>query len=507
VSEQVILFLNPVNTSYALSVLDSVGSQEKHANVIKKMGEELDVLDLMVMSKYLNMSFMLCADNQNHNTLNPTSILDYLKDFGVDMSSELAPEDSPAGVLILCSSSFGGQGINHFVPAWFAEELGDDDFEKVRYRSLARYEKTMERLKRDQKRHSAKLRVEKQTHGDASDSASLAQLMLTSLEDEWLRETQWREFEIKCHASGLHPVDVPGDGNCLLWSIKCLYENDIYGSKIDPESKKDMAVIKEWRKQTVKAWNERKGIPCWQLLYEKMYVDSDEQMKIHQPSSVSQGAHELVKAEVEGSKEQGCGTPPNKQGQDLGNVDAPTSHGSDGAQQPNPKRIARARVAPGFGDSGKEMDDASNFCQPGPSKPTVKKNASKTKQQKKQSKCSKQDSAAGNDDIEDSHQKQEGDDSEIDIDVAENLAKDTVQENGPAQKRRRVARRKQKGDREVQLLALRKYLAHKGITYPAWMTAHWRPDLMGFRGFPLHCFFCILLLCVQLEKQSKHAGG
>jgi hypothetical protein len=433
--------------------------------------------------------------------------LDYLKDFGVDMSSELAPEDSPAGVLILCSSSFGGQGINHFVPAWFAEELGDDDFEKVRYRSLARYEKTMERLKRDQKRHSAKLRVEKQTHGDASDSASLAQLMLTSLEDEWLRETQWREFEIKCHASGLHPVDVPGDGNCLLWSIKCLYENDIYGSKIDPESKKDMAVIKEWRKQTVKAWNERKGIPCWQLLYEKMYVDSDEQMKIHQPSSVSQGAHELVKAEVEGSKEQGCGTPPNKQGQDLGNVDAPTSHGSDGAQQPNPKRIARARVAPGFGDSGKEMDDASNFCQPGPSKPTVKKNASKTKQQKKQSKCSKQDSAAGNDDIEDSHQKQEGDDSEIDIDVAENLAKDTVQENGPAQKRRRVARRKQKGDREVQLLALRKYLAHKGITYPAWMTAHWRPDLMGFRGFPLHCFFCILLLCVQLEKQSKHAGG
>ena len=55
-SEQVILFLNPVNTSYALSVLDSVGSQEKHANVIKKMGEELAVLDLMVMSKYLNMS-------------------------------------------------------------------------------------------------------------------------------------------------------------------------------------------------------------------------------------------------------------------------------------------------------------------------------------------------------------------------------------------------------------------------------------------------------------------
>ena len=58
VSEQVILFLNPVNTSYALSVLDSVGSQEKHANVIKKMGEELDVLDLMVMSKYLNMSWI-----------------------------------------------------------------------------------------------------------------------------------------------------------------------------------------------------------------------------------------------------------------------------------------------------------------------------------------------------------------------------------------------------------------------------------------------------------------
>ena len=234
-----------------------------------------------------------------------------------------------------------------------------------------------------------------------------------------------------------------------------------------------------------------------------MYVDSDEQMKIHQPSSVSQGALELVKAEVEGSKEQGCGIPPNKQGQDLGNVDAPTSHGSDGAQQPNPKRIARARVAPGFGDSGKEMDDASKFCQPGPSKPTVKKNASKTKQQTKQSKCSKQDSAAGSDDIEDSHQKQEGDDSEIDIDVAENLAKDTVQENGPAQKRRRVARRKQKGDREIQLLALRKYLAHKGITYPAWMTAHWRPDLMGFRGFPLHCFFCILLLCVQVEKTIK----
>ena len=87
--------------------------------------------------------------------------------------------------------------------------------------------------------------------------------------------------------------------------------------------------------------------------------------------------------------------------------------------------------------------------------------------------------------------------------LAENLAKDTVQENGPAQKRRRVARRKQKGDREIQLLALRKYLAHKGITYPAWMTAHWRPDLMGFRGFPLHCFFCILLLCVQVEKTIK----
>jgi len=440
------------------------------------MGEECDVVDLLLGAKQIwDMNFMLCADVQHKEELHPQPATDYLEGLVSPEHLDLPSPDTRMGILVLCSSGFGGAGINHFVPAFCAEELGDEDFEKLAAAWTERHQKHLSYLKTAIKKASNKLQRTKLRFGDGSENVELALVELASLEGEWTQAAQWHDFQKKCHRSKLHAIEVPADGNCMLWSVKCLVEDDIHGLKCDADSQEHVAVIRKWRSKLAARWTEVRNSDSWQLLYEQMYVASDAQVRFAEASGEPAG-EPSVKRELS--------TPPRQARRDPGDVskstpeekkqkkpkpgDVPKEHGNapkasqEEKKQTRPQRIASTRTAPGFSS-------------PVINQKFAKKTSAGRKKQKKQKKCKANidengeagEQVEGEDDIED----------EIDVDVAETKGLDEKEGAGrrPRKPRGRAARRKVT-DRDVKLTALKRYMAKMKITYYDWQTEHWRQD-------------------------------
>ena len=64
------------------------------------------------------------------------------------------------------------------------------------------------------------------------------------------------------------PVRVPGDGNCMVWSIRVLLMGWDHVEKISHGSKEGREEHNEIRESLKESWEEVAGEPVWQLLFQ-----------------------------------------------------------------------------------------------------------------------------------------------------------------------------------------------------------------------------------------------
>ena len=89
------------------------------------------------------------------------------------------------------------------------------------------------------------------------------------------RYTNWASLVSRCASVGLAPLDVVGDGNCLIWSLRCFRlgwhcdQAAPVGTPVATEQKKLL------RKMLAEAWLTMKGEQHWQRLFVKLVQDDD----------------------------------------------------------------------------------------------------------------------------------------------------------------------------------------------------------------------------------------
>ena len=146
----------------------------------------------------------------------PKSLSDRLQDF---MGDNAAAFGQPVGldgsassktwVVSFTSASFARGSffsLNHVMPLLKKELIGDQ-WEKVTSETMSKMKGKLDKVKKKLEAWS-----------DDSEDEALYESMMTRL--QFLQQKM--HFYQTLISDGYFPIDVPGDGNCLLWSVACL---------------------------------------------------------------------------------------------------------------------------------------------------------------------------------------------------------------------------------------------------------------------------------------------
>ena len=468
--------------------------QVEHAKEVVEMGEELDVMDLAVLCAARKFEVFVAHDWPSDTVIPFRRLRDYVVElhppceavFGVDN------KDALTWVVILCNAFYDPKGpTNHFVPAYTAEELGDDQFEQLKECALADTDARIEEL-----RVGCEMDVE--TDEDLA--------LRNDYQITWQHVKSWRAFQERCYKSKIHPVEVLGDGNCMLWSLKCLKDDDISGKNTMKPKKEDYKILKKWRQQLHDQWIALSTDEDWQTLFNQLYVQSDDPLQFE--AAAEQNQHEKNDAKI---KKEPCRSRSPKRRLKPKSVEAaapapesaqPPAE-SEGDPQKKHKRVAACRPASCFQSGPKEplklqqpqrkvkvkvskqaaQDDSQKDTEKDPkSKGHSKKDHNGKGEPQKDTKgvASGRKRSKKNQDPGESAQAEE---TVEDVEVPEISETETVVVAEPTRTR---VRKKAKTARELRLRALRTYLGERGVTYPAWMGAHWRHNHGTMLQIPLH---------------------
>ena len=104
------------------------------------------------------------------------------------------------------------------------------------------------------------------------EDALSAQVLEESLEMDYQHVKRFKAFVERCRARRFTPLDALADGNCLLWSVKILRDQDWNLEGVDGTSQECLKVIEAMRRQVSQAWRLGKASPELQQLYYHAYV-------------------------------------------------------------------------------------------------------------------------------------------------------------------------------------------------------------------------------------------
>ncbi|CAK8992367.1 unnamed protein product [Durusdinium trenchii] len=354
--------------------------------------------------------------------------------------------EAPCWTIIYCNAAFNSDyGFNHFVPGFSADELGEEEYNRIVQGSKDLLAHKMLVLEQEQQHRASHYLRMKELHGGSSSVTEKAKHMLANCEERWMSLTNWQDFVARCHKIQVHPVNVPADGNCLLWTIKCLQEQDFFGTALDVSNPEHVGFVHDLRQTLSSAWLSKIHDKGWERLHEKMYIHDDRELCIParvktektQNDKPSKGARP---SEVKTEKGQSS-TPPKRPVEEVACFDIVTPEGKP-TKQPR-----RDRKAPGF--------EASKACAVGTLRQPDRKG------QRKQT-------------VPEQNPLEAMEDPELDMleTKKEDEEDQPVSDLKPA--RSRAARKKAKTSRELRVKGLRNYLARLGVTYPEWMRFHWR---------------------------------
>lgn len=122
-------------------------------------------------------------------------------------------------VMVGCRSDFqigGGYKLNHWIPSWHRNQIGDDVFEE-------RTGEALSEIASDIEKYEDKLKDMKETDEGYQSTREYITLLNNQL-------AMWKRL----YKHDLYPFAVHADGNCAIWSICCLM-NGLYEGKEPPD--------------------------------------------------------------------------------------------------------------------------------------------------------------------------------------------------------------------------------------------------------------------------------
>lgn len=325
---------------------------------------------------------------------------------------EIAASSDTSWTLIHTNACFDPrQEMNHWVPAVSGDVVGQE-----LYNALVNLEKcNADHAAIETEAAYLELFSEHASCTSDREKQNIIMSRLISAEDAMTKAKDWRSFCVRCWEAGLHPVNVPGDGNCLLWSIKVLTEGEFMTPEIDVANSDHLSFVKSLRSELREAWFHLRGWYVWQKLF-MVFIDDECEDDNRDPKAAPMPASDCKTKEP--------ATPVKKSKRPV--PDESPTHKKSYQKVTRPKKIA-----PGW----QQRSDPVFLTAPG--------NAAREK----------------DDDVP--AVPEEEDDGERPLVVREKT-------------RRRCAKRKKKSNDELKMIALRKYLAKIGVSYGGWMAAHWQ---------------------------------
>ena len=417
---------------------------EKYAEKLMQPGQYLDMVDAFLLAKAYGKRLMLVIDT-NHHSLEPVCVEDYLKDYAKNIlgyASTLAPLDSHGpkdtsskhtALIVSCSATFEPMGEkNHWVPGFFEQQLSPDDWIWVTVTETRR----IRALVREQ--FKALLEAEMGLVSDPSNDEKKAHVEQMRTERQILQN--YLEFRCRSEKSGIGVLNVEGDGNCLLWSMRQLVVGvRAVSPEGTPEAHQDMM---EMRKTIMESWKALKDDPVWQEMYKAFLI---------------QGTH----------------TPPRT---DSKKSDSKSAQAMDLLTPPRPSPNAKRAKAKATAKA-----DASKVMWVGQKRPAADKNVRIESSllcpppKKSKTETTKADEVAKEPDQSVPDHEMKVEDWQGDL-----LNVPLLDDPEPGKSRQkksnhtRTGRKKIKSKAELEQDLIRHYLAGQGLTYHEWLAIHRR---------------------------------
>lgn len=332
----------------------------------------------------------------------------FVTDIDPDTGFQLPDSPETSWTVIFTNAGFdASQTLNHYVPAISAHHVGRDYYDSLVHLEDCRVDLEVSELQSKYLQLCGKRKTSKSGEEDPALLAKIA-----AAQDEWLLAHSWQQFRERCKGAGLHPLNIPADGNCLLWSVHCFLTEEYDCEPQEWNTPQRLANVKELRNELTAGWKKMKSWSCWQSLFQILGSGQEETTMPATPKS----------------------PPPKKRG-----IPESTTPIKDERfdKAPVPKKKQIRTVEMGQTAPQWKRQDASTFSLH--QRPLGKGQASMP----------------------------EDDEDLIVPDSVE------VKEAPTGTQRKRTCKRKIRSISELQLKRLRSYMNECGVTYQLWMHEHW----------------------------------
>jgi hypothetical protein len=185
-------------------------------------------VDIAMLGRKFNKTPVLLYYDQDFQGQNPLRLLRNIFNGMLGFDEEPMPpmDSADTWVIGVCRSDFSREGflsLNHYIPIWTRQQMGSV-WEDVVPQTQGKLEKRIASTFK-------KLELE------SEDSDSGGEARKASLREQLESLLQKKKFIDLLIDMDLFPTDVPGDGNCLLWSILALQAGPVVRTFLSDKQK------------------------------------------------------------------------------------------------------------------------------------------------------------------------------------------------------------------------------------------------------------------------------
>ena len=263
------------------------GKIASYAERVGQSGFFLDLLDGMLFATKMEKELALILDTGDRSS-KPILARDHISqllppELAIEPSHPFDPKSKNWWCLVSCNALHDPEGVaNHWVPAIFREQLTEDE----EFLLSAEATRKCRREVIDKRGKIYHLDTALSQLGEEPDFDEFIRLssQKDALEQELTSLQNWLRLHESCSKQGVLPLSVPGDGNCMIWSLRCL-ELVYQHSEIDfPQSSRQAHKEQKQIRHTLKhMWLDVKGQEAWQVLFEVMYPEYTREDPIRTP--------------------------------------------------------------------------------------------------------------------------------------------------------------------------------------------------------------------------------
>lgn len=254
----------------------SEGEILQHAELVAKDGTYLEDYDLWLYSCKRSIDLRLVKNLFNFEHMSTSGAIQFVEGIAQQSFPEKdrqVYENAQAKQTILLTScdlspSLDRQYLNHWVPCWSLESLGGDAAAILQSESERVAEKT-----KDNKDSLCQrmIRVGQELEGE--DKEVFENMISRSIADEEEKLARYKNLLQRLQAEvSVVMQDVPGDGNCGIWSLLALQKEPPLGKKykVNVCGTSEMSAMRAMRQELKEMWTSVANSDWWQKFFDTM---------------------------------------------------------------------------------------------------------------------------------------------------------------------------------------------------------------------------------------------